>query len=236
MKRPVLIIMHRAQSSPGRVGRWLLRKGYALDVRRPPLGDPLPDTLDAHSGAVVFGGPMSANDPEAWIRREIDWIRVPLRERVPFLGICLGAQMLARQLGASVQGHPGGRVEIGYWPIRSTRAGAAFGPWPERVYHWHSQGFGLTADMQRLASGEFFENQAVRYGPSAFGLQFHPEVSFQTMNRWAQSAPHKLQAAGAQDWPLQRQEGARHDRAGAAWLSGFLDTWLATGCRVDVNA
>lgn len=230
MKRPMLLVLHRAQSTPGRVARLLQRKGHALDIRRPPLGDALPDTLDGHAGVVIFGGPMSANDPDPWLQAETDWISLPLRERVPFLGICLGAQLLARQLGATVKGRPDGRVEIGYWPIRATRAGAPFGPWPERVYHWHSQGFERTAGMQQLAAGEFFENQAIRYGETAFGLQFHPEVSFQTMNRWAQSAPHKLQAPGAQAWSLQRQQGARHDRAGAAWLSGFLDTWAATGC------
>ena len=71
----------------------------------------LPETLDDHAGAVIFGGPMSANDPDDYIRREIDWISVPLREQRPFLGICLGAQMLAMQLGARVAPHPEGRTE-----------------------------------------------------------------------------------------------------------------------------
>lgn len=228
MKPPVLLVLHRPQSSPGRVGRLLQQKGYALDVRRPPLGDPLPASLQAHSGAVIFGGPMSANDPEPWLRTETDWIGVALKERVPFLGICLGAQLLARHLGASVDARGDGRVEIGYWPIRPTPKGRQMGPWPERVYHWHREGFGLVAGMEQLAVGEVFENQAVRYGSTAYGLQFHPEVSFQLMNRWAQSAPGKLSAPGAQHLALQRQQGGRHDRAGKAWLSSFLDGWLAS--------
>ena len=78
------------------------------------------------------------------MRREIDWIEVPLREQRPFLGICLGAQMLARQLGARVAPHPQGRAEIGYYPIRPTAAGHALCPdWPEHVYHWHREGFEL---------------------------------------------------------------------------------------------
>jgi len=227
MKRPVLLVLHRPQSSPGRVGRLLAQKGYALDVRRPPLGEPLPPSLDGHSGAVVFGGPMSANDPDPWLRDETDWIGVALREHRPFLGICLGAQLLARHLGAPIRARDDGQVEIGYWPIRPTAQGRALGAWPERVYHWHREGFGLAAGMERLAVGEVFENQAVRYGGKAYGLQFHPEVSFQTMNRWAQSAPQKLSAPGAQQLAQQRQQGRRHDRAGMAWLSGFLDRWLA---------
>jgi GMP synthase (glutamine-hydrolysing) len=97
---PVLIVLHQETSTPGRVGNVLRALGHRLDVRRPRFGDPLPETLDGHAGAVIFGGPMSVNDPDDFIRREIDWIAVPLREQRPFLGICLGAQMLAVQLRA----------------------------------------------------------------------------------------------------------------------------------------
>ncbi|MGY3598480.1 aromatic ring-cleaving dioxygenase [Bradyrhizobium sp. USDA 4341] len=94
--RPVLVVLHQETSTPGRIGNALRALGYPLDIRRPRFGDALPDTLEAHAGAVIFGGPMSANDPDDYVRREIDWISVPLREQRPFLGICLGAQMLAR--------------------------------------------------------------------------------------------------------------------------------------------
>src|ERR1039457_4013259 len=90
---PVLIILHQETSSPGRVGNALRALGHPLDIRRPRFGDALPETLDGHAGAVIFGGPMSANDPDDYVRREIDWIAVPLREQRPFLGISLGAQI-----------------------------------------------------------------------------------------------------------------------------------------------
>src|SRR4051794_15518143 len=77
--RPVLIILHQELSSPGRIGNALRARGYRLDIRRPRFGDPLPETLDNHAGAVIFGGPMSANDPDDFVRREIEWIGVPLR-------------------------------------------------------------------------------------------------------------------------------------------------------------
>jgi len=124
---PVLIVLHQETSTPGRVGNALRALGYPLDIRRPRFGDPLPDTLERHAGAVIFGGPMSANDPDDYVRREIDWIEIPLREQRPFLGICLGAQMLAKQLGAQVAPHHEGRVEVGYYPIRPTADGHAFG-------------------------------------------------------------------------------------------------------------
>src|ERR1700749_4809400 len=92
---PVLIVLHQECSTPGRIGNALRALGYPLDIRRPRFGDALPATLAAHAGAVIFGGPMSANDPDEYVRREIDWIAGPLTEKRPFLGICLGAEMVA---------------------------------------------------------------------------------------------------------------------------------------------
>ena len=116
-KLPILIILHQEHSTPGRVGRLLRERGHALDIRRPPFGDPLPDTMAEHAGAVIFGGPMSANDEDDFVKREIDWISVPLKEEKPYLGLCLGAQMMARLMGARVYPHPDGRAEIGYFPL-----------------------------------------------------------------------------------------------------------------------
>ena len=117
-QRPVLLVLHQELSTPGRVGHYLAKRGVPLDIRRPRFGDPLPETLAEHAGAVIFGGPQSANDNEDFVRREIDWIAVPLAEKKPFLGICLGAQMLAKHLGARVATHPEGKAEVGYYPIR----------------------------------------------------------------------------------------------------------------------
>ena len=83
---PVLIVLHQETSTPGRVGNALRALGHRLDIRRPRFGDSLPETLDDHAGAVIFGGPQSANDREDFVRREIDWIGVPLSEQKPFLG------------------------------------------------------------------------------------------------------------------------------------------------------
>src|SRR5260221_11910994 len=89
---PVLIVLHQETSTPGRVGNALRALGHRLDIRRPRFGDPLPKTLDGHVGAVIFGGPMSANDPDDFVRQEIDWIAVPLRDQRPFPAISLAAQ------------------------------------------------------------------------------------------------------------------------------------------------
>src|SRR6516162_1926876 len=81
MHFPILIVLHQEHSTPGRIGLALQRLGYPLDVRRPRFGETLPETMAEHSAAVIFGGPMSANDSDDFIRREIDWIGVPLRQQ-----------------------------------------------------------------------------------------------------------------------------------------------------------
>jgi len=232
MHPPVLIVLHGEQSTPGRVGNVLRNLGYPLDVRRPRFGDPLPETMEGHAGAVIFGGPMSANDPEDFIRVETEWIGVPLREGKPYLGICLGAQMLARLLGAKVGFHPEGHVEIGYYPIRPTAAGRAMcEPWPEHVYQWHREGFDLPAGAELLAEGDLFPVQAFRYG-SGHALQFHPDVTHAMMCRWTTRGHERMQLPGAKSRAEHFADRAVHDLAARAWLASFLDHWLAcgTGC------
>ena len=162
--RKVLVIVHQRRSNPGYVGRWLRGHGYALDMRRPRFGDPLPESLDDYAGVVVFGGPMSANDEHDYIHAELDLIERTLKAEKPFLGICLGAQMLARQLGGRVFFHARGQVEIGYHPIRPLHPGRRFPHWPSHVYQWHREGFEAPRDAIRLAEGPVFEHQAFQYG------------------------------------------------------------------------
>ncbi len=223
---PVLIVLHQETSTPGRIGNVLRSLGYPLDIRRPRFGDALPKTLSAHAGAVIFGGPMSANDSDDFVRREIDWIAVPLREQRPFLGICLGAQMLARQLGGRVAPHRQGHAEMGYYPIRPTPAGLSLCPhWPEQVYHWHREGFERPSGGELLATGGDFPVQAIRFG-HAFGLQFHPDATFAMMCRWTACGAGHLDTPGAHPRHQHFAGRARFDVAERAWLEHFLDSWL----------
>jgi GMP synthase (glutamine-hydrolysing) len=226
--RPVLIVLHQETSTPGRVGNVLRALGHGLDIRRPRFGDSLPETLEQHAGAVIFGGPMSANDPDDYVRREIDWIAVPLREQRPLLGICLGAQMLAMHLGARVAPHPEGRVQIGYYPIRPTAAGVAVCPnWPDHVYHWHREGFELPAGAELLAEGgSDFPVQAFGF-EHAFGVQFHPDVTYAMMHCWITRGDEGLEAPGALPGHRHFADRAIHDVTERAWLREFLDRWLA---------
>ena len=232
MSRRILIVLHQEHSTPGRVGRLLTERGYTLDIRRTPLGQSLPRTMAEHDGAVVFGGPMSANDNEDWVRRQTDWIGTVLKEDKPYLGLCLGAQMLVRQLGGKVDKHPEGHAEIGYYPLRPTAAGEEFArelgtPWPGLVYQWHREGFDLPFGVQALAEGDIFPHQAFRAGNNAFGLQFHPEVTYAMMCRWTVRAHERLAMPGACPRDHHLEGWFLHDGAVRRWLDAFLDRWLA---------
>jgi len=237
MTRPVLIVLHQELSTPGRVGHHLQARGIPMDIRRPRFGDPLPDTLAMHSGAIVFGGPMSVNDPDAFVRDEIEWIKVPLAENKPYLGICLGAQMLARHLGATVGVHPEGKAEVGYYPIRVTPAGLSLmQTWPQVVYQWHREGFGLPSGAELLAEGDIFKVQAFRYGPAAYGIQFHAEVTHAMMCRWTTRGHERLAMPGAKPRHEHFVDRPVYDLAIRTWLSDFLERWCARDCDGVMNA
>ena len=202
----------------------LFQAGFDLDIRRPPLGDALPATLDGHAGAVVFGGPMSANDGDEFVRRETEWLAVPLKENRPFLGICLGAQMLVNHLGGKVAGHGDGLVEIGWYPLNATEAGSRLMEWPRHVYQFHREGFSLPSDATLLATSEAYPNQAFRYGANAWGIQFHAELTRMMMQRWVVHGAHRFVLPGA-------QAGREHlggrlvwDMHLRRWLGEFLET------------
>jgi GMP synthase (glutamine-hydrolysing) len=222
----VLLVLHQETSSPGRIGMLLQEMGYALDIRRPVLGHELPQTMADHAGAVIFGGPPSANDADAYIRREIDWIGAPLAENKPFLGICLGAQMLVKHLGGEVKANDKGLVEIGYYPIRPTNEGARLMDWPAMVYQWHREGFSTPCGCTQLATGEEYPNQAIRCGEKAFGVQFHTELTFAMLNRWTTRGAHRFDLPGAQGRKAHIEGRYLYDAAVRQWLVDFLNLWI----------
>ncbi len=222
-KGRILIVLHQERSSPGRVGQMLVEKGYELDIRRPVLGEPLPETLARHAGAVVFGGPMSANDPDDFVKAEIRWLEVPLKEQKPFLGICLGAQMLVRHLGGKVQPHREGLTEIGWYPIKPTEKGRLMMHWPKMVYHFHREGFDLPHGAELLAEADIYPNQAFRYNGNAWGLQFHAELTRAMMHRWVVHGAHRFILPNAQQGREHLEGRMLFDTPLRAWLSEFLD-------------
>lgn len=230
-RRPVLIVVHQAHSNPGHVGHWFRRHGYGVELCRHFDGAPLPRSLAGYCGAIIMGSPQSANDAHDYIHREIDWIGVALREERPFLGICLGAQMLAHHLGARVDHCRHGTVEIGYHRVFPTTAGGQpLAGLPPYVYQWHREGFEIPKGARLLAgSNGPYPHQALGFGPAAIGVQFHPEITYSHINRWTGSNPVRLLMRGAQSRPEQLQRHLAHVADVQSWLDGFLHRWVRSG-------
>jgi GMP synthase (glutamine-hydrolysing) len=230
--KKVAIVVHQEHSRPGRVGALLEKRGYQLHRLCPNLGCNLPKDMSDYAGVVIFGGPMSANDcgTLSGIRCELDWIPKVVEAGVPYLGLCLGAQLLTRAVGGRVGPHPDGKVEIGYVDIEPTEAGRA---WlgPMKVYQWHREGMTLPEGCELLATNKTYPVQGFRYGENAFGFQFHPEVTLEMKGIWTLSAAERLKMPGAQQRGVHLSMHPLYDPPIDRWIDRFLDRWLATDRR-----
>lgn len=230
MSQRVLTIVHQEHSSPGRVGELLVERGCCLDRRCPNLGDALPDDLSPYAAAIVFGGPQSANDDQVpGIRAELDWIeRTALPAGTPLLGICLGAQMIARVLGSRVGPHPDGLVEIGWHPVHPTAAGQGHFAGTTMFYQWHRETFDIPAGAVHLAHNDAFDAQAFCYDRRVWGLEFHPEMTLAMIERWtgSEKGSAMLSLPGAQPREVQLEAYRRYAAVTDRWLGRFLDLQL----------
>jgi GMP synthase-like glutamine amidotransferase len=168
----VLVVRHLDVEGPYLVADALRRHGVEV-VAGPP------DSLDGFDGLVVMGGPMSAHADDGFPTRraELALLRTALDRRVPVLGICLGAQLLAEAAGGRC--HPGDAgPEIGWLPVRVVGEDRLFTGLPPTFtpLQWHGDTVDLPPGAELLASSERYPNQAFRVGDVAWGLQFHLEV------------------------------------------------------------
>ncbi|MEK6526348.1 MAG: type 1 glutamine amidotransferase [Nitrospirota bacterium] len=192
MKMRAVCLQHVPFEGPGAFAHLLETRGYRVEQRLVPT-DGL--TKDAGDFLLVMGGSMSVNDPDAWIKEEIAFIKQAVQAGTPVLGICLGAQLLAKALGASVR--PGRGLEIGMTKLRVTAEGKS-DPWigslpnPFEVFEWHGEVFELPAGAVPLASSELCPLQAFRYGSKAYGLLFHLEIERPGIEALCRECPDDL--------------------------------------------
>ncbi len=208
----------------------LQERGYSIHYHDVGLTewtqlDPLAPAL-----LVLLGGPIGVYEEDRYpfLQQELRLLQIRLAASRPTLGICLGAQLLAKALGARV--YPGPHKEIGFAPIRLTAAGKAsclapFGAPDAVVLHWHGDTFDLPAGAIRLASTEFYDNQAFAAGSSLLGLQFHPEIGAIGFERWLIGHTAELSAAGS-DVNRLRADATRHGPAIARYGAACLGQWL----------
>ena len=190
---------------------------------------PSPRPLEEYEAVLVFGGTMHADqdDRHPWLIEENSFIQGLLERQVPMLGVCLGIQLLAKAEGAAVYPLAGG-PEIGWFPVELTAAAAddpLFARLPLRfdAFGWHYYTYGLPERAEELGRSARC-NQAFRLGDNAWGVQFHPEVTFEIVESWLDDEddfPAELDRAEL-ELETRREIGAWND-LGRALCGGFLE-------------
>jgi GMP synthase (glutamine-hydrolysing) len=185
------LVLQHISCEPPAVYEDVLRERHT-DIHRVELDEQqaLPDWRDFNA-IIAMGGPMSANDDQElpWLRDEKRLISEAVRAGTPYWGVCLGCQLLAASLGARVC--RGQRPEVGMLQVRLSQQGEddpIFGHAPREflTLQWHNDTFELPAGGVLLASSSIYAAQAFRWGSSAYGLQFHLEVSPALARQWGQ--------------------------------------------------
>lgn len=184
--KPVRIFRHVACEGPGYLGDCLSRASIPYQTVCIDEGIAVPPSLDDVSGLIFMGGGMNVTDPLQWIEDEKALIRRAVKQNIPVLGICLGAQLMSTALGGSITHGPG--MEIG-WHCLQPIAGAENSPWlenlsfPVTAFHWHADTFSIPPGAQNLLRSDCRPNQAFAISNS-LALQFHPEMTEDMVREW----------------------------------------------------
>jgi len=233
------VLQHIRCEPPGLYAEMLADRGIRIDVVELDEGDDLPGWRETDL-VVAMGGPMSVHDEaeHAWLAGEKRWIRDAVRAGVPYFGVCLGAQLLAASLGAEV--FAGGRPEVGVLPVAvaaAARGDPVLGQLGDEflALQWHGDTFGIPAGAVRLAGSAAYQNQAFRFGATAYAVQFHVEVTERMLADWhevpayAQSAQAVLGDGGFQRLAAEFAAGsAAMARSASLMFAGWLDRAAAT--------
>lgn len=181
---PIHLLQHVPFETPGDIVPWAKETKRELRVCR-VWQDSLP-RIERGDGLIVMGGPMSVHDEDTlpWLAAEKALIGSALAVGIPTLGICLGAQLIADVLGATVSLAP--KREIGWFPVRFEASArdhevASVLPPEMNVFHWHGETFSLPPNTRRLGSSDACENQGFLRGNNVVALQFHMEVTAQQL-------------------------------------------------------
>lgn len=204
MARPKILVFQHVPYEPlGTLDPLLKESGFRIryvNFGRQPESRP---TLEKYAALIVLGGPMNADQIDCFpnLITEVEIIREAVQRDMSILGVCLGAQLLAKALGGSVTRNAA--PEIGWYDVELTEAGSkdpvlsAFSP-VQQVFQWHEDGITLPSDAIRLARSPASAVQAFRHGKHAYGFQFHLEANRPLIERWLAVPDHQATLAKEQ--------------------------------------
>lgn len=191
--KPVAIFRHARIEGPGYLGTFLTDQGVPWQLIRIDAGDALPQNMQAYSGMVLMGGPMSVNDALPWISPLLGLIRDADQRDIPLLGHCLGGQLISKALGAEVSRNP--VKEIGWGEVQVIQ-GAESADWfgsatGFEVFHWHGETFALPVGAKLLLVSSHCRHQAYALGKHLV-LQCHVEMTADMVRDWCAAGLQEL--------------------------------------------
>lgn len=197
--KPVAIFRHTCGEGPGYFATFLDRHAIPWQLIKIDMNETLPADPQAFSGLAFMGGPMSVNDPLPWIDQELALIRAAVAQDIPTLGHCLGGQLMAKALGATVTANP--QKEIGWGAVRVLDNAVShewFDDLAEFVsFHWHGETFDLPSGATRILESMYCAHQAFALGPH-LGMQCHVEMTQTMIGKWCESGTAEIAAANSQ--------------------------------------
>lgn len=218
----VVLIRHGDEKDDDRIVTYFRNKGLEPEIVRPFAGDELGDLGDDVIASAIYGGNFNVFEEEKhpFLYDENRWIEQCIEKQIPLLGLCQGAQSIARVLGAHVGPKEGEPFEFGYYEINPTEEGKAYFPEDLVVVQAHFHEFFIPEGAVKLASSQLFGQQAYKYGATTFGFQFHPEITPAAFRIWQDEKGFAYGRPGAQDRATQDELSAKHDLRMHRW---FMD-------------
>lgn len=189
-------IQHVSFEKPGYIETWAISNNHELSVTKLYENSEFP-ALSDFDWLVIMGGPMNVRDENkySWLKAEKEFIKSTIKADKIIIGICLGAQILAKALGAKV--YPNRKKEIGWFPVFITENGRNNKilndlPASLTVFHWHGDTFDLPEAAINLFQTDVCTNQAFIYDDRILGLQFHLEATPGTLKEMVTNCRHEL--------------------------------------------
>jgi len=223
-----LAIQHLDIETPALIAEIIAEAGHRLTTVQIDRGESLPDICDEFDGIIIMGGPQSAKDAE--LADEVTWVATALQHGLPMIGICLGAQVMAKAAGASILPSP--LRELGWYPVyrtEQTADDALFTAMPDalHVFQWHGETFTITDNMTLLASHPEVPAQVFRLGNGQYGLQCHIEVDQAIIDSWIDAGASERDHLGSAGINRVRADGPIYQPAAHSFCRRIIDRWLS---------
>jgi len=229
MTRRILLLQQVSHEPAALIDHMITKSGLELVPLRVDQ-DEIPQHADGYCAVIIMGGPTSANDDTHAIQRQQQLIQWCLTHGTPLLGICLGAQLMAKAIGGKVI--PAEVRELGWYPLHPTQHASADPLFshlvhPHFVFQWHGETFSLPEQATLLASSPQVPNQAFRLGKAQYGLQFHVEIDAALVDCWIDHGSDERAHLGSKGVTQVQRDTAIHVNDANALCRQMIARWIA---------